>query len=160
MEITRYYDYLDSYASFIMREAYNQEKIAVCINEAILISEGASANEFHVIHEAFTDKIKDLWNKFVGFINKIWLKFKSFFDRILDTDKGWVEQYKAIITDRPIKLTVSMTNYQEAVIAAVHPEHFDPTKIDKMLEGNLEYARSIPGIANVAKNLRLDRSWV
>lgn len=149
MENARYYDYLDSYASFIMREAYNQERIAVCINEAILLTEGASTSEFHVLHEGFTDKIKELWNKFVGFINKIWLKFKSFFDRILDTDRGWVEQYKTIITQRPLKLDVSMTNYQEAVIAAVHPEHFDPTKIDNMLRGNLEYAKSIPGISNV-----------
>lgn len=149
MENARYYDYLDSYASFIMREAYNQERIAVCINEAILLTEGASTSEFHVLHEGFTDKIKELWNKFVGFINKIWLKFKSFFDRILDTDRGWVEQYKTIITQRPLKLDVSMTNYQEAVIASVHPEHFDPTKIDNMLKGNLDYAKSIPGISNV-----------
>lgn len=149
MENARYYDYLDSYASFIIREAYNQERIAVCINEAILLTEGASIGEFHVLHEGFTDKIKELWNKFVGFINKIWLKFKSFFDRMLDTDRGWVEQYKTIITQRPLKLEVSMTNYQEAVIAAVHPEHFDPTKIDNMLKGNLEYAKSIPGISNV-----------
>ena len=149
MESARYYDYLDSYASFIMREAYNQERIAVCINEAVLLSEGAAAGEFHVLHEGFTDKIKDLWNKFVGFINKIWLKFKSFFDRILDTDRGWVEQYKTIITQRPVKLEVSMTNYQEAIIAGVNPDNFDPACFDNMIKGNLDYAKSIPGIANV-----------
>lgn len=139
-------DYSYAYANFLLREAYNQERMAMCINEAVLLSEGASSSEFHILHEGFTDKLKEIWNKFVRFINKIWLKFKATFDRILDNDRGWVEKYKTIITQRPLKLTISMTDYQASIISQTHAEHFDPAKIDTMLKGNIAYLQSINGL--------------
>lgn len=139
-------NYSYSYADFLLREAYNQERMAVCINEAVMLSEGAPTTEFHVLHEGFTDKLKELWNKFVRFINKIWLKFKATFDRIMDNDRGWVEKYKTIITQRPLKLDISMTNYQATIISQTHAENFDPAKINTMLEGNVAYLKSIPGM--------------
>lgn len=139
-------DYSYAYADFLLREAYNQERMAMCINEAVLLSEGASSSEFHILHEGFSDKLKEIWNKFVRFINKIWLKFKATFDRILDNDRGWVEKYKTIITQRPLKLTISMTDYQASIISQTHAEHFDPAKINTMLKGNIAYLQSINGI--------------
>ena len=132
-------DYAVAYNEFLINEAYNQTIMADCIRKSIALAEGAE-----VLHEGFTDKIKEVWNTFVTFINKIWCKFKETFDKILYTDRGYLKQYHAIITQRKLKITeLSMPEYKATIIAKTHAEHLDPNKLDDMNNGMNAYLNSI-----------------
>lgn len=135
-------DYAVAYNEFLINEAYNQTVMADCIHKSIALAEGTE-----VLHEGFTDKIKEVWNKFVTFINKIWAKFKETFDKMLDTDRGYLKQYQAVITQRKLKITeLSMPEYKAKIIASTHAEQLNPNKIDDMLGGIAAYigTMSIP----------------
>ena len=145
-------NYAVAYNEFLITEAYNQTVMSDCINKAIHLAEGTMTTE--VLTEGFTDKIKEMWNKFVTFINKIWHKFKEGFDKILDNDRGYLKKYQAIITQRKVKITeLSMPNYQAKIIAATHAEQLNPSKIDDMLGGMSSYLGSMQ-IPEAIKNYK------
>lgn len=134
-------NYALAYNSFLATEAYNQVVMAECIQEAVVISEGSKIvlTEFAIV-----DKLKALWNKFTTFINKIWNKFQESFDKLVESDRKYLTTYKAIITQRKLKMTeLSMPNYKPTILAQTHAEHLDINKLDKIDDGMLQYISTL-----------------
>lgn len=133
-----YMDYLSSYNDFLITEMTMQSHMMDCVEEAVCIAEGTT-----YVHEGvITNKLKELWNKFVQFINKIFAKFKEAFNRV--DPKGYLEKYAGIITKQPIKFTdLSMVNYDLDAMSKAHAENFDPAKIDVYKAGNAAYLKTI-----------------
>lgn len=129
-----YMDYLSSYNDFLMKEMTMQGHMMDCIEEAVCIAEGTT-----YVHEGIiVDKIKEIWNKFIQFINKIFSKFQAIY-RAIDPTK-YLETYVNIITKEPMKFRdVKMLQYDFKAIASIHAEKFDLNALDKMVAGNKTY---------------------
>ena len=133
-----YMDYLSSYNDFLATEMTMQGHMMDCIEEAVCIAEGTT-----YVHEGvISTGLKNIWNKFVQFINKIFAKFKETFNRI--DPKGYLENYAGIITKQPLKFNeLSMVNYDLEAISKLHAEQFDPAKLKVYAEGKGAYLKSV-----------------
>lgn len=90
------------YAMFLVSEANKQDLMLDYINNEIL----AESNiKFGLVTEASNigSKVKNTINRILKFIAKLWAKFMEFFTKVFATDKKYLEKYKDIILNKPLK---------------------------------------------------------
>lgn len=107
------YTYAARYNQFLLEEFVEQQNMNRYIHEAVILAEGGDTfSKLQSLNEGFGEKVKELWNKFVGFVKRIFGKFSEAMNKVLDTDKGYLDKYKDIILKKPIKFTeVKMRKY-------------------------------------------------
>ena len=145
-------DYTLAYNEFLLKESFKQQHMLNCINEAVAISEGVNP-ELRVFNEAISDTIKEAWNKFITFIHKIFAKFRATFEAIFTKDKAYMEKYAGIITRQPLKISVSVTNYNLQLMANTHAEIFNPDKIEAY-KGGLQTTLAASMLPPAIKNFK------
>ena len=105
-----------SYSTYMLECVIESEKLRGFANLLIGVHEGATVETLEILQEAATDKLRNIWDKFKGFLNKVWEKFKNYMFRLVDNDVEYLERYKDIILNRkPNDFTFNMPNYKEGL---------------------------------------------
>lgn len=105
-----------SYSTYMLECVIESEKLRGFANLLIGVHEGATVETLEILQEAATDKLRNIWDKFKGFLNKVWEKFKNYMFRLVDNDAEYLERYKDIILNRkPNDFTFNMPNYKEGL---------------------------------------------
>lgn len=100
------------YFQFMIESAIENEKINGFVKSVIGVSEGASIEKLWAIHEDVGDKIRNLWDKFIAFLNRVWAKFIENTNKLINSDKGYLEKYKDIIlNNKPEDVEIEMREY-------------------------------------------------
>lgn len=105
-----------SYSTYMLECVIESEKLRGFANLLIGVHEGATVETLEILQEAATDKLRNIWDKFKGFLNKVWEKFKNYMFRLVDNNVEYLERYKDIILNRkPNDFTFNMPNYKEGL---------------------------------------------
>lgn len=133
-----------AYNQYLINGMLEQSRMETYIQEAIILTEGADIhNKMHTLNEAVGGKLKEIWDKFVAFIKRIFAKFSETMNRVLDTDKGWLEKYANIITKKPYKLTVNCRDYKVERIIQHQIPIFNYSQLQSKLESKGKFMNSI-----------------
>jgi len=104
------------YFQFMVESAIETEKINGFVKSIVGVSESASPKKLWTVHEDVGDKIRALWDKFIAFLNRVWAKFVEFTQKIVNSDKGYLEQYKDIILNKkPEDVDLEMRDYAAGI---------------------------------------------
>lgn len=91
------------YDLFILETLLQDYSLEVYINEAVLmVSDHPTITQFKMVHEAFTDKVKEAFTKLLTSIASLWKKFISTMDSFLKSDKSYLEKYRDTILKKPL----------------------------------------------------------
>lgn len=142
-DFTREFEYFD----YLQNKVYCEAELTRVIYNRVVLSEasGERARKLIAINEAkVIDKIKEIWGKFVEFINKIAAKFLEKMTNLLVKETDYLKKYKEIILQRkPKHIEISYHGkYMTAVDrllkvkVASFPDKLDDIAIDKDKDGN------------------------
>lgn len=97
-----------AYRVYLMNKDRCQQQVRHMIDETMILTDDQLAitekvDSLLILNEGIGDKISDIWDKFVAFINKIFNKFMEFVTRTVNSDKAYLEKYKDIILHRKYK---------------------------------------------------------
>jgi len=143
VDFTRQFEYFE----YLQNKAYCEAELTRAIYNKVILSEasGEKATKLIAINEGkITDKIKEIWSKFVEFINKIAAKFLEKMTNLLVKETDYLKKYKEIILQRkPKHIEISyhgkyMTAVERLlkVKVASFPDKLDDVAIDKDKDGN------------------------
>lgn len=91
------------YNLFLLDSLLEDHKLELYINESILLaSEYPTIEQFKIVHEGFSAKIKETFSKLLAMIANLWKKFTYTMNNILSTDKKYLETHKDIILKKPL----------------------------------------------------------
>lgn len=104
------------YYQFMIESAIEREKINGLVKSIVGVSEGTASTKLWAVHEDVGDKIRNLWDKFIAFLNRVWAKFVEFTQKMINSDKGYLEQYKDIILNKkPEDVDIEMRDYATGI---------------------------------------------
>ena len=104
------------YYRFLIESTIEAEKLKGFTSTLFAANEGVSLDKLFAIREDVGDKIRNLWDKFIAFINRVWAKFMDYTNRVIQTDKGYLEQYKeTILNKQPNDVDIQMRNYAAGI---------------------------------------------
>lgn len=133
-----------SYANYLLENMMQEENLNHCINEALILTEGVNiASKLQNLNEAAGEKIKEVWQKFVAFIKKIYAKFTEVINRVLQTDKAYLEQYAKIIQSKPFKLDVTCRDYQIDRVVSAQVPLFNYSMLQSKLSSKSVFMHSV-----------------
>jgi len=120
-----YYMHESAYESYIQQKIDSENKLALAMREAMVLSEADYSN-IRVLQEAkLGDKLKAKWKQFVAFIKGLAAKFMESMTNILLNEKDYLEKYKDIILRKKPKenLNYSYTgNYTNGINRIINTE--------------------------------------
>ena len=142
-DFTREFEYFD----YLQNKVYCEAELTRVVYNRVVLSEasGEKARKLIAINEGkIIDKIKEIWSKFVEFINKIAAKFLEKMTNLLVKETDYLKKYKEIILQRkPKHIEISYHGkYMTAVDrllkvkVASFPDKLDDIAIDKDKDGN------------------------
>lgn len=143
IDFTREFEYFN----YLQNKVYCEAELARVVYTRVVLSEasGYNARKLMAINEAKAiNKIKEIWSKFVEFVNKTGAKFLEKITKILINQQNYLKKYKEIILERvPKHIQVSYHgNYMTAVERllkvkiASFPDNLDDVAIDKDKNGS------------------------
>lgn len=143
IDFTREFEYFN----YLQNKVYCEAELARVVYTRVVLSEayGDNARKLIAINEAKAiNKIKEIWSKFVEFVNKTGAKFLEKITKILINQQNYLKKYKEIILERvPKHIQVSYHgNYMTAVDRllkvkiASFPDNLDDVAIDKDKNGS------------------------
>jgi len=142
-DFTREFEYFN----YLQNKVYCEAELTRVVYNRVVLSEasGEKARKLIAINEGkVIDKIKEIWGKFVEFINKIAAKFLEKMTNLLVKETDYLKKYKEIILQRkPKHIEISYHGkYMTAVDrllkvkVASFPDKLDDIAIDKDKDGN------------------------
>ena len=142
-DFTREFEYFN----YLQNKVYCEAELTRVVYNRVVLSEasGEKARKLIAINEGkVIDKIKEIWSKFVEFINKIAAKFLEKMTNLLVKETDYLKKYKEIILQRkPKHIEISYHGkYMTAVDrllkvkVASFPDKLDDIAIDKDKDGN------------------------
>lgn len=142
-DFTREFEYFN----YLQNKVYCEAELTRVVYNRVVLSEasGERARKLIAINEGkIIDKIKEIWSKFVEFINKIAAKFLEKMTNLLVKETDYLKKYKEIILQRkPKHIEISYHGkYMTAVDrllkvkVASFPDKLDDIAIDKDKDGN------------------------
>ena len=142
-DFTREFEYFN----YLQNKVYCEAELTRVVYNRVVLSEasGEKARKLIAINEGkIIDKIKEIWSKFVEFINKIAAKFLEKMTNLLVKETDYLKKYKEIILQRkPKHIEISYHGkYMTAVDrllkvkVASFPDKLDDIAIDKDKDGN------------------------
>lgn len=91
------------YESYIQAKIDSEDRLAYALKESMVISEADYSN-IRVLQEGkITNKIKNVWKRFIAFIKGLFAKFMESMSNILLSEKKYLEKYKDIILNKKPK---------------------------------------------------------
>lgn len=143
IDFTREFEYFN----YLQNKVYCEAELARVVYTRVVLSEASVDNtrKLIAINEAKAiNKIKEIWSKFVEFVNKTGAKFLEKITKILINQQNYLKKYKEIILERvPKHIQVSYHgNYMTAVDRllkvkiASFPDNLDDVAIDKDKNGS------------------------
>lgn len=104
------------YYQFLIENTIEAEKLRGFTKTLFAANEGASITSLYAIQEDVGDKIRNIWDKFIAFINRVWAKFMDYANRVIQSDKGYLEKYKEVILNKaPNDVDIQMRNYANGI---------------------------------------------
>lgn len=105
------------YFQFLQEQMRQEDELNAYVSECMCFAEGASFKEFRTLHEAITDKASAAWEKILDFLRRMWGKFTENFNNLFNNNVDYLNRYKEIILNRPIKFakTVTMKDCEKAI---------------------------------------------
>ena len=104
------------YYQFLVESAVESEKLKGFTTILFAANEGVDVSKLFAIKEDVGDKIRNIWDKFIAFLNRVWAKFMDYTNRVIQNDKGWLEQYKDIILNKqPNDVDIEMRDYPTGI---------------------------------------------
>lgn len=104
------------YYQFLVESAVESEKLKGFTTTLFAANEGVDVSKLFAIKEDVGDKIRNIWDKFIAFLNRVWAKFMDYTNRVIQNDKGWLEQYKDIILNKqPNDVDIEMRDYPTGI---------------------------------------------
>lgn len=98
------YTYESKWIDYLVQQSINEATLDRYVGECLVFSEGSNVyDKLVAINEAISDKITSAWDKIMDFLRRMWGKFTETLNSILAKDTTYLEKYKDIILNKPIK---------------------------------------------------------
>ena len=124
------------YFQYLQEQMVQENELNAYVSECLCLSEGASFKELSALNEAISDKASNAWNKILDFLRRMWGKFTHTFGNLFNNNREYLNKYKDIILNKPIKAfsSVDMNDCEAATkrMLEVKLTPIDNAKLDRL----------------------------
>lgn len=125
-----------TYFDYLQKQSEQEFHMRRYIRECAILSEGVNVvDKLAVLNEEESGWFMKTWEKFKNFVIRIWNKFMENMTSLLNSDVGYLNKYKDVILKKPVKINVTMRQYNIGIQRMISTSI--PLFTEDMLNGDL-----------------------